>query len=306
MKRHSTTPTHLRPSITRWGNARCIPHLSRSHLLNQPSQRSCTKQSLTTAFTLPSDNNKEHSDRHNTGPSDQPPDYTSIDNTLLNQLIFSLFRRKMADALHSDSPLQGYPAIIDLTRKLNSLGSPRQTQIETRKILNSLFPSWLPPAFKVMFSKPLKAFSCQLNAFATWFTCQWLMGPCTINDTPVDGGLIGKGHGVLVARCRYLEESRCASICINSCKIPTQEFFEKDMGLPLTMAPNYETFECQFSFGLTPPPPEFDETFATGCFAQCPTARGRVLTGGNDETNEQKTRAAWSVNQEERCFRIDA
>ena len=36
-------------------------------------------------------------------------------------------------------------------------------------------------------------------------------------------------------RCRYLEETGCASICINSCKLPTQEFFAQDMGLPLTM-----------------------------------------------------------------------
>jgi hypothetical protein len=28
--------------------------------------------------------------------------------------------------------------------------------------------------------------------------------------------------GVLVERCRYLEEAGCASICLNSCKVPTQ------------------------------------------------------------------------------------
>ena len=36
-------------------------------------------------------------------------------------------------------------------------------------------------------------------------------------------------------RCRYLEETGCASVCINSCKLPTQAFFAQDMGLPLTM-----------------------------------------------------------------------
>ena len=29
------------------------------------------------------------------------------------------------------------------------------------------------------------------------------------------------------------------------CHGPCQEFFEKDMGLPLTMTPNYEDFSCQ-------------------------------------------------------------
>ena len=127
-----------------------------------------------------------------------------------------------------------------------------------------------------MFSKPQREFSCRLNAAATWATCQWLMGECEINDVEIDGGgSIGVGHGVLVKRCRYLEDTGCASICINSCKVPTQEFFMQDMGLPLTMEPNYETFECQFSFGRTPAEEAVDEAFTTPCFVGCPTARGR-------------------------------
>eukprot|EP00884_Botryococcus_braunii_P023672 jgi/Botrbrau1/998/Bobra.114_1s0036.1 len=74
-------------------------------------------------------------------------------------------------------------------------------------------------------------------------------------------------------RCRYLEQTGCASVCINSCKLPTQEFFAKDMGLPLTMTPNYDDFSCQFSFGMVPPPPGKDEALATPCFRQCPSKR---------------------------------
>lgn len=166
-------------------------------------------------------------------------------------------------------------------------GSVRGTQAATRAILNSLFPSWLPRAFAAMFARPLPDLSCRLNAWATWLTCQWLMGECEVNDVELDGGRMGAGHGVLVKRCgagwqagspalrfgvrhaahvcsvacclrdgalqlargiragrrsgccrwlmmqypwapvlhrscRYLEESGCASICINSCKVPTQ------------------------------------------------------------------------------------
>jgi Beta-carotene isomerase D27-like, C-terminal len=57
-----------------------------------------------------------------------------------------------------------------------------------------------------------------------------------------------------------------------------QEFFAKDMGLPLTMTPNYDDFSCQFSFGVTPPPPEADEALATPCFLQCPSKRQAVQT----------------------------
>lgn len=84
-----------------------------------------------------------------------------------------------------------YPAIIDLTRRLNrQFPTARDTQLATRGILNSLFPSWLPGAFKVMFSGPLPGFSCRLNAFATAATCQWLMGACKVNDVEIDGGQV--------------------------------------------------------------------------------------------------------------------
>lgn len=206
------------------------------------------------------------------GPDEPKPSYTELDEKPLNSLVYNLFRRKMVDALGGqDSSMSGYDAIIDLTRRLNALGDPRDTQHVTRQILLSLFPGWLPPAFKIMFAKPLPGLSCQLNAFATWLTCQWLMGQCEINSVEIDGGDVKEGYGVLVKRCRYLEESGCVGICINSCKIPTQEFFEKDMGLPLTMEPNYETFECQFSFGKTPMPRHQDEAYTSRCFSQCPT-----------------------------------
>ena len=32
----------------------------------------------------------------------------------------------------------------------------------------------------------------------------------------------GKAALVLMCRCRYLEESGCVSVCVNSCKLPTQ------------------------------------------------------------------------------------
>lgn len=56
----------------------------------------------------------------------------------------------MVEALGSDSKLSGYDAIIDLTRKLNTkFRTAAETQEATRGILNALFPSWLPGAFKV-------------------------------------------------------------------------------------------------------------------------------------------------------------
>ncbi|PNH12456.1 hypothetical protein TSOC_000599 [Tetrabaena socialis] len=204
------------------------------------------------------------------------PSYAAIDVQPLNKIVMALFRRKMVAAVGSDSPLSGYDAIIDLTRRLNNkFRTAAETQEATRSILIALFPSWLPGAFKVMFARPLPELSCRMNALATALTCQWLMGPCKVNDVETDDGTVGEGHGVLVERCRYLEQAGCAAVCINSCKVPTQSFFAKDMGLALTMTPNYDDFSCQFAFGKTPLPVSADEAYTTSCFAQCPSKKAR-------------------------------
>ncbi|KAL6760406.1 hypothetical protein V8C86DRAFT_2555231 [Haematococcus lacustris] len=209
------------------------------------------------------------------GPSSPEPSYEDVDNLPHNALIMGLFRRKMVEALDGeDVPSTGYTAIIDLTRKLNSrFKSTRETQLRTVAILASLMPSWLPGLFKIMFSQPFPALACKLNAWATALTCQWLMGKCDVNDVEVDGGQVARWQGVKVERCRYLEQTGCASVCINSCKVPTQEFFATHMGLPLTLTPNYETYECQFAFGKTPLPQSQDAAFASPCFVQCPSKR---------------------------------
>jgi hypothetical protein len=44
---------------------------------------------------------------------------------------------------------------------------------------------------QVMFSGPLPELSCRLNAWATALTCQWLMGPCKVNDVEQPDGTVG-------------------------------------------------------------------------------------------------------------------
>ena len=113
------------------------------------------------------------------------------------------------------------------------------------------------------------------------------MGECEINDVVKEDGTVLKDHGLLVKRCRFLEESGCASVCVNSCKIPTQNFFMEDMGLPLTMTPDYETHECQFSFGVAPGAQgEFDAR-NTPCLSRCPTA-GSMRKWHSGEAGEKE------------------
>ena len=109
------------------------------------------------------------------------------------------------------------------------------------------------------------------------------MGPCELTDLEteiaaaaraLDGRYAdGRDQLVLVRRCRFLEESGCASVCVNACKMPTQRFFNEGMGVPMRMRPDYETLGCRFEFGVPPTPEDEVEARAAPCFSACPAMR---------------------------------
>ena len=53
----------------------------------------------------------------------------------------------------------------------------------------------------------------------------------------------------MVEKCKLLQESNCKGMCLNIFKLPAQDFFRDTLGVPLTVSPNFETQECQWSFG---------------------------------------------------------
>jgi len=207
------------------------------------------------------------------GPATPPPSYK--DELWWDRTALSMFRGAMVKNLGQDVMEQGYDGVMRLALMLNQRYEPLETRARTRSILRSLFPVFIIKLFPLMFARPFPAFSAKLNAYITSVTCSWLMGPMKLFDLKAeemeDDWGDGKSQGILVERCRFLEESGCASVCINTCKVPTQEFFIKDMGIPLSMEPNYDTFECEFKFGKRPLQQDTDEIFTTPCFQQCPS-----------------------------------
>ena len=62
-------------------------------------------------------------------------------------------------------------------------------------------------------------------------------------------------------------------MCVNLCKAPVQTFFTKELGMPLTMNPNFENYSCEMVFGLTPPAIDEDEALQQPCLQDCSTVR---------------------------------
>ncbi|KAJ8748265.1 hypothetical protein K2173_000837 [Erythroxylum novogranatense] len=195
---------------------------------------------------------------------------------LLDNLFLALFRNKMAKEVGWDSEKPGYGGLIDVANRLMLTG---RTNADTRdsaiRILRSLFPPLLLDLFKLLIS-PLAAgkIAAIMVARVTAVTCQWLMGTCTVNSIDLTDGTSWES-GVFVERCKYLEESKCVGVCVNTCKFPTQTFFKDYMGVPLLMEPNFNDYSCQFKFGVLPPLPEDDVAFKEPCLEICPIASRR-------------------------------
>ena len=73
-----------------------------------------------------------------------------------------------------------------------------------------------------------------------------------------------------LCQCRYLAESGCVGMCVNLCKTPTQTFFTEELGMPLTMKPNFDDYRCDMIFGQTPPSLDTDEVNSQACYNACP------------------------------------
>lgn len=190
--------------------------------------------------------------------------------------ISGMFRAKLAEQVGHDSEIDGFGGIVDLAHHLQRQGGSSE---KARSVMTSLFFDW-PPAptkpgvlywFRELISSRYPGFAAKLTAAATYCFSHWLMGPLEIHDLD-DSAALGDGKGQLlkVKRCRFLEEAQCASVCVNACMTPTQKFFTDDMGIPCTLAPNYEDLSCEFKFGLHPNLDNELHARAVACFTNCP------------------------------------
>lgn len=204
-------------------------------------------------------------------------------DTLLDRVFIWLFSRKMAKAAGATTSLRGYDGLVDLSKQMMQGRNGQQQQALVRVVLGSLVPAqglWL---VRQLFSPT--ALVCELNA---WFATKlfgWLVGPSEVREVEivgVDGQVKRQKSGVYIQKCRYLEQSRCAGMCIHMCKLPTQDFFTQEFGIPLTMTPNFEDYSCEMVFGQVAPPLEQEAAYNQPCLAAqgalaaapCPKIRG--------------------------------
>ncbi|KAH0461747.1 hypothetical protein IEQ34_009322 [Dendrobium chrysotoxum] len=194
----------------------------------------------------------------------------------VNHLLLNLFRKKMVEEVGWDSEKLGYDGLIEIVNRLMLKGrSNLETEQSAVRILKSLFPPLILVLFKMLVA-PIGGgrLASMMVARVTAWSCQWLMGASSVNSIDLPDGS-SCSSGVFVERCKYLEESKCIGICINTCKLPTQTFFKDCMGIPLYMEPKFSDYSCQFNFGVPPPPRSSDSALHEPCLEICPNANRR-------------------------------
>jgi Beta-carotene isomerase D27-like, C-terminal len=209
----------------------------------------------------------------------------------LDKLLLKIFRNlveKNTGGVKSDKP--GIDGLLEQGRMfmLQEGQTPEAQHKMVSETLGGLMTPVLPPFYRIFMSGIVPKLGTDLDGkqLGPWFYAPFL----TSVVTPTFFGFLvgpsypnrrkdGQPGGLVVEKCKFLQESGCKGLCLNQCKLPAQQFFKEQLGLPLTVSPNFVTQECQWSFGEEPLPPAKDPAFPKGCLVGCESRKamaGRI------------------------------
>ncbi|OEL19947.1 Beta-carotene isomerase D27, chloroplastic [Dichanthelium oligosanthes] len=174
-----------------------------------------------------------------------------------DMLAIGYLSRNLQEASGMKNGKDGYEGLIEAALAIAGLFRVDQ-QWETIKVM-------MPPS---KFSREYFA------AFTTIFF-PWLVGPCEVKESEVDGKK--EKNVVYIPKCRFLESTNCVGMCTNLCKIPCQNFIQKSLGTAVYMSPNFEDMSCEMIFGQQPP--EDDPALKQPCF------RTKCIAKKNQQVN---------------------
>lgn len=196
---------------------------------------------------------------------------TKYNDGPFEKVFMTLFAKKMERYANSKEQtkkigwwdfLYDYERFVDASKRVMQGKNRMQQQLVVREVLLSMLPPGAPAQFRKLF--PPTKWACEFNASITVPFFQWLVGPSEVVEVEVNG--MKQRSGVHIKKCRYLENSGCVGMCVNMCKIPTQDFFTNEFGLPLTMNPNFEDMSCEMIYGQVPPLFEEDPVSKQPCY----------------------------------------
>ena len=204
-----------------------------------------------------------------------------FNDSILDKILLKIFRNLVeANTNGVSSSKPGIDGLLDQGRTF--MLQPNQTAEAQHKMvsdtLGGLMTPVLPPFYRIFMAGIVPKLGTDFDGkqIGPWFYAPWLT---TIVTPTFFGFLVGPSRpnrrkdgergGLVVEKCKFLQESGCKGLCLHQCKLPAQQFFKDELGLELTVSPNFATQECQWSFGETPLTPREDPSFPGGCLKGC-------------------------------------
>ena len=199
----------------------------------------------------------------------------------LDKLLLKIFRglvEKNTGGIKSDKP--GIDGLLEQGRTfmLQEGQTPEAQHKMVYDTLGGLMTPVLPPFYRIFMSGIVPKLGTELDGkqFGPWFYAPFLTSFVTptffaflVGPSYPNRRKDGQPGGLVVEKCKFLQESGCKGLCLHQCKLPAQQFFKEELGLPLTVSPNFVTQECQWSFGEEPLSPSDDPSFPKGCLVGC-------------------------------------
>jgi hypothetical protein len=213
----------------------------------------------------------------------------AYDDNLLDKALLYVFRNLVSDytQLGTKREISGIKGLLAQGREYMTMELPEGTTYAdhanrqhdmVKTTLGKLMTPILPPFYRIFMSGIVPNIGTEYDGkqYGPWFYAPYL----TSIVTPMFFGFLvgpsrpnrrkdGQRGGLVVEKCKFLQESGCKGLCLHQCKLPAQEFFVETLGMELYVRPNFETQECQWSFGEMPPPVEEDASFPKGCLVGC-------------------------------------
>ena len=131
----------------------------------------------------------------------------------------------------------------------------------------------------------------EMNATVASEAAEWMFGPTTRETMAGPNG--GDVTVVNVKKCRYLEATGCAGVCVNMCKLPAQDVMASEFGVPVYMAPNFETGGCRMFFGQEPLPERRPGDARRRARAPAPTRSDSRRNGRRRRQRRERTGSQW-------------
>ncbi|XP_020590459.1 beta-carotene isomerase D27, chloroplastic-like [Phalaenopsis equestris] len=155
---------------------------------------------------------------------------------------------------------EGYEGLVEAATMISRRHGAMEQQEKVLEALNRALPEFIfsmasGVLFKILQTSSILAtpskFSRELFARITTIFFSWLVGTCEVRESEIHRKR--EKNVVYIRHCRFLEATNCVGMCTNLCKLPSQKFIYKSLGMPTTMVPNFEDQSCEIVFGQTPP-----------------------------------------------------